>query len=50
MPWKVVKRDGPKPWKIIRADTGKIVGSSTTKAKALASMRIRYAAKEGKKK
>jgi len=50
MPWKIVKRDGPKPWKIIRADTGKIVGSSSTKAKALASMRIRYAAKEGKEK
>jgi hypothetical protein len=50
MPWRVEKRDGPKPWKIIRADTGKIVGSSTTKAKALASMKIRYAAMKGKEK
>jgi hypothetical protein len=50
MPWQVIKRTGPKPWKIIRSDTGKIVGSAATKAKALASMRARYAAEERLKK
>jgi hypothetical protein len=43
MPWKVVKRSGSKPWKIIKTTTGKVVGSSTTKAKAQASIRARYA-------
>lgn len=44
MPWKVVKQGkGAKCWKIVRSDTGKVVGSSSTKAKALASLRARYA-------
>jgi hypothetical protein len=43
MPWKVVKRSGSRPWKIIKTTTGKVVGSSTTKAKAQASVRARYA-------
>jgi len=46
MPYKVVRGSGKKPWKIIRSDTGKQVGSSTTKAKAEASVRARYAAKK----
>lgn len=41
MPWKVVKKSGAKPWKIVKA--GKVVGSSTTKAKAEASIKARYA-------
>jgi hypothetical protein len=44
MPYKVVKRSGAKPWKIIRLTDGKVVGSSNTKSKAIASMRKR---KEG---
>lgn len=48
MPYKVVKRGGKKPWKIIKTDTGKVVGSSATKAQAQASVRARYAG-EGKK-
>lgn len=48
MPWKVKKGKGKRPWKIVRSDTGKVVGSSTTKAKAKASVRARYRA-EGKK-
>ena len=51
MPWKVKKGTGAKPWKIVRADTGEIVGSSKTKAKADASVRARYAnTPEAKKK
>jgi hypothetical protein len=37
MPWKVVGT------KIIRADTGKVVGHSKTHAMAQASVRARYA-------
>lgn len=43
MPYKIVKRSGARPWKIIKKDTGKVVGSSTSKAKAQASIRARYA-------
>ena len=34
---------GSKPVKIIKKDTGKVVGSSTSTAKAKASVRARYA-------
>lgn len=43
MPYKVVKRTGEKPWKIIKE--GKVVGSSTTKTKAQASVRARAGGK-----
>jgi uncharacterized protein GlcG (DUF336 family) len=43
MPW-TVKKSGDK-WAIVRADTGKVVGHSTSKEKALASVRARYASK-----
>ena len=33
-----------RPWKIVKEDTGEVVGSSTSKADAEASMRARYAA------
>jgi len=42
MPWKVRKGTGSKPWKIVKTTTGKVVGSSTSKAKAQASIRARY--------
>jgi len=43
MPYAVVKRgNGEKPWKIIKKDTGEVVGSSETKEKAQASVRARY--------
>lgn len=48
MPWKVQKGSGSKPWKIVKATTGKVVGSSTSKAKANASVRARYAHSKGK--
>jgi hypothetical protein len=47
MPYKIIKRSGKKPWKIIALATGKVVGSSTSKKKAEASARIRLAADHG---
>ena len=43
MPYKIEKRGGERPYKIINKNTGKQVGSSTSKAKAEASIRARYA-------
>jgi len=48
MPWTTRKGKGKRPWKIIRSDTGKVVGSSITKAKAKASVRARYVKYKGK--
>ena len=42
MPWKVKKSSGARPYKIVKK-SGKVVGSSKTKAKAEASVRARYA-------
>jgi len=41
MPW-TVKKSGNK-WAIVKKTTGKTVGISTSKAKANASVRARYA-------
>lgn len=41
MPYTIRKQDGK--WKIIKKTTGKVVGTSDTKAKAQASVRARYA-------
>jgi hypothetical protein len=41
MPYLIRKRSGEKPWKIIKKSTGEVVGSSTSKAKAAASVRAR---------
>lgn len=43
MPYTVVKRTGPRPFKIVRKTDGKTVGSSRTRAEAQASIRARYA-------
>ncbi len=45
MPYKVSRKSGAKPWKIMRKSGGKWqqVGSSASKAKALGSVRARYA-------
>ncbi len=48
MPWKVGP-EGKKGFPIVRADTGKVEGYSKTKAKALASVRARYAATKNEK-
>lgn len=42
MPWKVKKAKGG-GYDVVKADTGKKVGHSDTKAKAQASVRARYA-------
>ena len=47
MPWKVRKGKGTRPYKIVKKTTGKVVGSSKTKAAAQASVRARYAAEGG---
>lgn len=43
MPYRIIKGKGAKPWKIVNKLTGKVVGSSETRAKAKASIRARYA-------
>lgn len=43
MPYVIRKGKGARPWKVIKKDTGKVVGSSVSKAKAKASIRARYA-------
>jgi hypothetical protein len=45
MPW-TVKKQG-KGWAIVKSDTGKVVGHSTSKKKAQASVRARYANYKG---
>lgn len=47
MPVKVEKRSGAKPYKIVEVATGKVKGSSTTRAKAQASANARNASKHG---
>ena len=46
-PVKVEKRSGKKPYKVVEKATGKVKGSSTTRAKAESSARARNAAKHG---
>lgn len=41
MPYSV-KKSGPK-WQIVRKDDGKVVGTSDSRAKAMASVRARMA-------
>lgn len=43
MPYKIVKRSGSKPYKIINKRTGRQVGSSKTRSNAVKSVRARYA-------
>lgn len=38
MPYDIKKGKGPRPWKIIRTDTGTVVGTSKTKKDAIGSM------------
>lgn len=46
MPY-AIRKSGPK-YQIVRKDTGKVVGTSTTRAKAQASIRARYAGEKKK--
>ena len=38
MPYHIEHRSGKRPWKIVKSDTGKVVGSSTSKANAQKSI------------
>ena len=40
MPVKVRKGSGPKPYKIVKRTTGKVVGSTSSRKKADASARV----------
>lgn len=46
MPYSV-RKQGAK-WEIVKTSTGKVVGTSTSKTKAQASVRARYLAENGK--
>jgi hypothetical protein len=48
MPYKIVRKSGPKPYKIVKRYGGKgeTVGSSTSMKKAKASIRARYLTKK----
>ena len=47
MPYKIAKRTGTRPWKIINLDRNEVVGSSMTKKIAEASVRARLAGEHG---
>lgn len=47
MPVKIEKRSGAKPFKIVEVATGRVKGSSTTKAKAQSSANARNASAHG---
>ncbi|KKM01210.1 hypothetical protein LCGC14_1796750 [marine sediment metagenome] len=46
MPYVVEKRTGKRPWKILDKN-GKVMGSSTTKSNAEASVEVRLAGAHG---
>lgn len=48
MPWTVRKESGERPWKIVRADTGEVVGSSESEEMAKRAVAARYASEHGK--
>lgn len=43
MPYRVRKGTGARPWKIVKVDTGEVVGTSISKEDALAAIAARYA-------
>ena len=47
MPYKIVRRTGARPWKIVNLDRNEVVGSSVTKKMAEASARARLAGEHG---
>lgn len=49
MPYRIERRKGQRPWKIINKARNEVVGSSTTKAKAEASVRARMGAENDTK-
>jgi len=49
-PWVIKKDRGKRKWKIVRKDTGKVVGTSLAKKNAIKSLRARYAYEKRKHK
>lgn len=50
MPYSIRFEKGTaKPWKIVKKDTGEVVGSSETKVMAQKSIAARYAGEDSKK-
>jgi len=49
MPYEVQLQGGKRPWKIVKTDTGEVVGSSLTKEDAEKSIVARQMAEHGKK-
>lgn len=47
MPYRIERRTGKRPWKIINKITGKVVGSSLSEKRAEASIRARLAGEHG---
>lgn len=47
MPYTIRRQGGKRPWKIIKRDTGEVVGSSVSKEAAESSMRARMAGDHG---
>lgn len=47
MPYVIRRRGGKKPYKIVNRNTGKVVGSSTSRAKAQRSVNARNASHHG---
>ena len=48
MPYRIVKKKGDRPWKIINKETGEQVGSSVSKEMAQKAIKARYAGKNNK--
>jgi len=48
MPWTIKKGKDGRPWKIVKK-SGKVVGSSSNKNDAMASIRARYESEAGYK-
>ena len=47
MPYLILKREGPRPYKIVRRGTGTVVGTSKTRRDAEASVRARCMGEHG---
>jgi len=47
MPYRVERKTGARPYKIVNRGTGKVVGSSTSKEKADSSVKARLAGEHG---
>jgi hypothetical protein len=43
MPWKIEKRNGAKPFKIVNEETGAVKGSTKTQPQAVKALRALYA-------